>query len=136
MLRQFLYICRPNELLVVSGKSHRTNNGEPTTFTVVLAGTHFPLAVFADGRSHGSATDSDRAVDAQGAVEWRHSARHPRHRQRQDLLATQRFVYNAVERFLNMPRETIWQTAKQTLEGSLRDVISQLTPRAGQPRPD
>jgi len=39
-----------------------------------------------------------------------------------------RFVYNAVERFLNMPRETIWQTAKQTLEGSLRDVISQLTP--------
>ena len=39
-----------------------------------------------------------------------------------------RYVYNAVERFLNLPRESIWLTAKQTLEGSLRDVISQLTP--------
>ena len=30
MLRQFLYICRPNELLVVSGMSHRTSSGEQT----------------------------------------------------------------------------------------------------------
>ncbi len=38
------------------------------------------------------------------------------------------FVYNAVERFLTLPVAAIHMTAKQTLEGALRDVISQLTP--------
>jgi flotillin len=37
-------------------------------------------------------------------------------------------VHNAVERFLNLPPESIRQSAKQTLEGVLRGVISQLTP--------
>jgi len=34
----------------------------------------------------------------------------------------------ALERFLNMPRESIIQVAKDTLEGNLRGVLSQLTP--------
>jgi flotillin len=38
------------------------------------------------------------------------------------------YTYNAVERFLTLPPEAIHMTAKQTLEGALRDVISQLTP--------
>src|SRR6516162_9517243 len=38
------------------------------------------------------------------------------------------FIHNAVERFLNLPPENIRLSAKQTLEGALRDVISQLTP--------
>src|SRR5208337_1480990 len=38
------------------------------------------------------------------------------------------FTYNAVERFLTLPPQAIHMTAKQTLEGALRDVISQLTP--------
>lgn len=38
------------------------------------------------------------------------------------------YTYNAVERFLTLPPQAIHMTAKQTLEGALRDVISQLTP--------
>lgn len=35
---------------------------------------------------------------------------------------------NAIERFLTMPRKAIMQIAKETLEGNLRGVLSQLTP--------
>src|SRR5262249_7084336 len=38
------------------------------------------------------------------------------------------YIHNAVERFLNLPPENIRLSAKQTLEGVLRGVISQLTP--------
>jgi flotillin len=39
-----------------------------------------------------------------------------------------KFIYNAVERFLTLDPGVVYLTAKQTLEGALRDVISQLTP--------
>ena len=127
MLRQFLYICRPNELLVVSGKSHRTNHGEATTFTVVLAGTHFRIPFLQtvdrmDLRLIPIELSMPKALSSGGIPLDIHAIANVK------ISSDSRFVYNAVERFLNMPRETIWQTAKQTLEGSLRDVISQLTP--------
>ena len=127
MLRQFLYICRPNELLVVSGMSHRTSSGEQTTFTVVLSGTHFRLPFLQtvdrmDLRLIPIELSMPKALSSGGIPLDIHAIANVK------ISSDPRFVYNAVERFLNLPRETIWQTAKQTLEGSLRDVISQLTP--------
>lgn len=127
LLRQFLYICRPNELLVVSGKQHRTANGENTTFTVVLAGAHFRVPFLQtvdrmDLRLIPIELTIAKALSVGGIPLDIHAIANVK------ISSDPRFVYNAVERFLGMPRETIWQTAKQTLEGSLRDVISQLTP--------
>ena len=127
MLRQFLYICRPNELLVVSGKSHRSTTGEATTFTVVLSGTHFRIPFLQtvdrmDLRLIPIELSMPKALSSGGIPLDIHAIANVK------ISSDPRFVYNAVERFLGLPRETIWQTAKQTLEGSLRDVISQLTP--------
>lgn len=127
LLRQFLFICRPNELLVVSGKGHRTNTGETTTFTVVLSGAHFRIPFLQtvdrmDLRLIPIELSLPKALSAGGIPLDIHAIANVK------ISSDPRFVYNAVERFLGLPRETIWQTAKQTLEGSLRDVISQLTP--------
>ncbi|HMU37407.1 MAG TPA: SPFH domain-containing protein [Pseudomonadota bacterium] len=127
LLRQFLFICRPNELLVVSGKGHRTNTGETTTFTVVLSGAHFRIPFLQtvdrmDLRLIPIELSMPKALSAGGIPLDIHAIANVK------ISSDPRFVYNAVERFLGLPRETIWQTAKQTLEGSLRDVISQLTP--------
>jgi len=40
----------------------------------------------------------------------------------------ERFVYNAVERFLDLPIDNVRTAARQQIEGALRGVVSQLTP--------
>jgi flotillin len=123
----FLFICRPNEILVVSGKKHQLPSGEDSNFTVIQAGSHWQipfiqnvyrmdvrimpieLAVFKVLSNGGIPLDVHAIANVK-------------------ITSDPRYVYNAVERFLNVPKQVIQQTAKQTLEGSLREVISQLTP--------
>lgn len=127
LIRSFLYICRPNELLVVSGKKHRLPSGESRDFTVVLAGTHFRLPFLQavnrmDLRVIPIELSLVKVLSNGGIPLDVHAIANVK------ISSDPSYVYNAVERFLNLPRESIWLTAKQTLEGSLRDVISQLTP--------
>lgn len=127
LVRSCLYICRPNEMLVVAGKRHQTANGEGTNFTVILAGTHFQIPYLQtvnrmDLRVVPIELQVTKVLSNGGIPLDIHAIANVK------ISSDPRFVYNAVERFLGLPREAIWQTAKQTLEGSLRDVISQLTP--------
>lgn len=127
LLRQFLYICRPNELLVVAGKRHRMANGEYVNSTVVLAGAHFQLPFLQtvtrmDLRVIPIELTMTKVLSKGNIPLDIHAIANVK------VSSDPRYVYNAIERFLTRPREEIWQTAKQTLEGSLRDVIAQLTP--------
>ena len=127
LIRRYLYICKPNELLVVSGKKHRQPSGEVANFTVVLCGTHFRIPFLQivdrmDLRVIPIELHLAKVLSNGGIPLDVHAIANVK------ISSDPRYVYNAVERFLNLPRESIWQTAKQTLEGSLRDVISQLTP--------
>jgi flotillin len=127
LIRSHLYICRPNEMLVVSGKRHRLATGETANFTVILAGTHLRIPFLQkvdrmDLRIIPIELQVTKVLSNGGIPLDIHAIANVK------ISSDPRFVYNAVERFLGLPREAIWQTAKQTLEGSLRDVISQLTP--------
>jgi flotillin len=127
LVRRYLYICRPNELLVVSGRKHRLPSGETANFTAVLAGTHFRIPFLQmvdrmDLRIIPIELQMVKVLSNGGIPLDVHAIANVK------ISSDPRYVYNAVERFLNLPRESIWLTAKQTLEGSLRDVISQLTP--------
>lgn len=127
MFRRYLYICKPNELLVVAGKRHRMASGEFSNFTVVLAGTHLRVPFLQtvdrmDLRVIPIELQLAKVLSNGGIPLDIHAIANVK------ISSDPRYVYNAVERFLGLPREIIWQTAKQTLEGSLRDVISQLTP--------
>lgn len=127
LIRSHLYICRPNELLVVSGKQHRLANGEVSQTTVILAGTHLQMPFLQkvarmDLRVIPIELNVTKVLSNGGIPLDIHAIANVK------ISSDPRYVYNAVERFLGQPREAIWQTAKQTLEGSLRDVISQLTP--------
>jgi flotillin len=127
LVRSHLYICRPNEMLIISGKKHRLANGETANFTAILAGTHLRIPFLQkvdrmDLRIIPIELEVKRALSNGGIPLDIHAIANVK------VSSDPRFVYNAVERFLGLPREAIWQTAKQTLEGSLRDVIAQLTP--------
>jgi flotillin len=127
LLRSCLYICRPNELLVISGKRHRMANGEYSNSTVVLAGTVFQVPWLQkvnrmDLRVIPIELTMTKVLSKGNIPLDIHAIANVK------VSSDPRYVYNAIERFLSRPREEIWQTAKQTLEGSLRDVIAQLTP--------
>jgi flotillin len=125
--RQFLFICKPHELLVVSGRKHDLPGGKSLNFTVIQAGRHWRLPFLQsvkrmDVRLIPIELQVVRCLSMGGIPLDVHAIANVK------ITSDPRFVYNAVERFLDLPLENIRTAAKQTLEGLLRGVIAQLTP--------
>jgi flotillin len=127
LLRRFLFVCRPNELLVVAGKKHRLQSGESANYTVIQAGSHWRVPFLQtvarmDIRLMPIELSVAKVLSNGGIPLDVHAIANIK------VTSNPQYTYNAVERFLTLPPEAIHMTAKQTLEGALRDVISQLTP--------
>ncbi|HYV49239.1 MAG TPA: SPFH domain-containing protein [Myxococcaceae bacterium] len=127
LFRRFLFICRPNEVLVVSGKRHQQAGGGRSNFTVIQAGTHWRIPFFQtvyrmDTRLMPIELQVTRVLSTGGIPLDVHAIANVK------VTTDPRYVYNAVERFLGVDDSIIHRTAKQTLEGALREVVSQLTP--------
>ncbi|HEY2943640.1 MAG TPA: flotillin family protein [Vicinamibacteria bacterium] len=127
ILRQFLFICRPNEILLFSGRKHRLPDGSSVGYKVVRRGwaVRTPLVEMVSRMDMRlfmvevavinaySKGGIPLAVQAIANVKISSDARH---------------VRNAVERFLGTTPDQIAVVARQTLEGVLREVLAQLTP--------
>lgn len=125
--RAFLYICRPNEVLVVSGKRTVLPGGDKLNFAVIQAGRHWRVPfVQTVNRMDVRLIPIELAVTkvlSNGGIPLDvHAIANVK------ITSDVAYVHNAVERFLGLPPENIRLSAKQTLEGVLRGVISQLTP--------
>ncbi|HEY3815579.1 MAG TPA: SPFH domain-containing protein [Polyangiaceae bacterium] len=127
LLRRFLFVCRPNELLVVAGKKHTLPSGEAANYTVIQSGSHWRVPFLQrvsrmDLRLMPTELSVTKVLSNGGIPLDVHAIANIK------VTSHPQYTYNAVERFLTLPPEAIHMTAKQTLEGALRDVISQLTP--------
>jgi flotillin len=127
ILRRFLSVCRPNELLVVSGKKHRLSSGEAANYTVIQAGSlwrvpFLQIVARMDIRLVPIELAVSKVLSHGGIPLDVHAIANIK------ITSEPKFIYNAVERFLTLDPQAIYLTAKQTLEGALRDIISQLTP--------
>jgi flotillin len=127
LLRRFLFVCRPNELLVIAGKKHRLPSGETSNYTVIQAGSHWRLPFLQTvARMDIRLVPIELAVTkvlSHGGIPLDvHAIANIK------ITSEPKFIYNAVERFLTLDPSAVYSTAKQTLEGALRDIISQLTP--------
>jgi flotillin len=127
LLRRFLFVCRPNELLVIAGKKHTLPSGESANYTVIQSGSHWRVPFLQtvsrmDLRLMPTELAVTKVLSNGGIPLDVHAIANIK------VTSHPQFTYNAVERFLTLPPEAIHMTAKQTLEGALRDVISQLTP--------
>ena len=126
LIRKFRYICRPNEILIFTGRTYVLPNGQKAGTFVLNGGgkwkmpflervermdmTTIPIKVPASAYSKGGI---QLRVDAIANVKISNDERH---------------VRNAIERFLGRDRAEIAQVARQTLEGNLRGVLAKLTP--------
>ncbi len=126
VLRNLLYICGPNEVLIFSGTT-RQLEGRPVGYRIVKGGrsVRIPLLETVDRVDLTNMIIEVSVTNAyskggipltvQGVANVKIAGHEP-------------VLNNAIERFLGYARKDIVQVAKDTLEGNLRGVLSQLTP--------
>jgi len=128
IVRRLLYIARPNEALIFSGKAHTTEDGQKLGFRVVTSGRRafrIPVLERVD-RMDMTLIPIDVVVQnaySSGNIPLKiHAIANVK------IHSDTRYIHNAVERFLGRQRNEIQLVAQQTLEGALREVLAQLTP--------
>lgn len=126
-VRQFLFICPPSQILVFSGRKHRLPDGSVVGFKVLHGGRGLRWPILEqvsrmDVRLYGVEVAVQNAFSKGGIPLAVHAIANVK------VSTDTKHVRQAVERFLNAPPAQIILVAKQTLEGVLREVLSQLTP--------
>ncbi|MEC8382387.1 MAG: SPFH domain-containing protein [Myxococcota bacterium] len=126
--KQFLFIGRPNELLVFSGRKRKLANGTEIGYREVLGGgrawripilekvesmelTTIPIDIHVSNAYSKGGIPLD--VHAVANIKVSSESQH---------------VGNAIERFLGRDPREIQRVGKETLEGHLRGVLARLTP--------
>ena len=127
IVRQFLYICRPNEVLLFAGRKHRLPDGAEVGYKVVRRGWALRTPLLEtisrmDMRLLMVEVAVSNAYSKGGIPLSVHAIANVK------LSSDPTHIRNAVERFLGMTPEQIADVARQTLEGVLREVLAQLTP--------
>lgn len=127
-LRGFLYIARPNEALVFSGQRYKTDDGQDVGFRIVKSGHRVVRIPFLEIVSRLDMTVIPVDIVVNNAYSRGNIPLEIHAIANVKVHSQDKFLRNAVERFLNKSRADIELVAQQTLEGALREVLAQLTP--------
>jgi len=126
-VKSFLIIGRPNELLVFSGRQRTLEDGNKVGFRVLRGGRSVRIPILEqvdrmdlttmpiDIKIRGAYSKGNIPVNVDAVANAKITTDR----------TTQR---HAIERFLGTNKAEIRRVAKETLEGTLRGVIAQLTP--------
>ena len=128
LVRNVLYVCPPNEVLVLSGASRsQTSDGRVVHYRIVKGGRAWRVPLFEtvdsmdltnmiiELRVKGAYSKGGIPLTVHGVANIKVPGDEP-------------LIHNALERFLGKSRAEIMDVARETLEGNLRGVLSSLTP--------
>lgn len=125
--RYLLRICRPNEILIFSGRKHRSDDGHLVGYRVVFGGRGMRIPILETvNRMDVSLMSVPMQVSgaySEGGIPLNvHAIANVK-------VSTDRaIVGNAIERFLGRNPNEIARVVKETLEGHLRGVLATMTP--------
>jgi flotillin len=127
MYRYLLRICRPNEILIFSGRKHKADDGREVGYRVVFGGRgmRVPVVETVDRMDVGlmSVPMQVSGAYSEGGIPLNvHAIANVK------VSTDRRFVGNAIERFLGREKAEIARVVQQTLEGHLRGVLATMTP--------
>ncbi|MDX9719124.1 MAG: SPFH domain-containing protein [Myxococcota bacterium] len=116
-VKKFLYICRPHEMLVFTGRNQRIIfGGRAYKMPIVEQVARMDLRLFAVHiRIQGAFSKGNIPLSVHAIANVK-------------ISSDERFAIKAVERFLGQPNEEIKRVAKETLEGTLRGILATMTP--------
>jgi flotillin len=128
LVRNILYVCPPNEVLVLSGATRgQTSDGRTIHYRIVKGGRAWRVPLFEtvdsmdltnmiiELRVKGAYSKGGIPLTVHGVANIKVPGEEP-------------LIHNALERFLGKSRAEIMDVARETLEGNLRGVLSSLTP--------
>lgn len=126
VVKNLLYVCQPNEVLVFSGRARDSAQGL-VGYRVIKGGRAIRVPLFEtvdrmdltnmiiDITVKNAYSKGGIPLTVQGVANIKVPGELP-------------LLHNALERFLGRTREEIMQIARETLEGNLRGVLATLTP--------
>lgn len=127
LFRYLLRICRPNEILIFSGRKHKAADGSTVGYRVVFGGRgmRVPLLETVNQMDVSliSVPMSVQGAYSEGGIPLTVAAI-----ANIKVSTDRRFVGNAIQQFLGKGRNEIARVVKETLEGHLRGVCATLTP--------
>jgi flotillin len=124
---RFLYLCRPSEILIFSGRKHQLADGSIVGSRVVFGGRAWRIPII-ENVQRMQMLSMSIDVSVQGAYTKVGIPLKVRAIAVIKLSSDPSVVMNAIERFLGRGLGEIQQVAKETLEGNLRGVLATLTP--------
>lgn len=126
-LKNLLYVCEPNEVLVFSGARGSNIHGGRINYHVIKGGSQIKLPIvetvdrvdltnmIIEVIVRNAYSKGGIPLTVQGVANIKIPGEMP-------------LLHNALERFLGRSREDIMRVARETLEGNLRGVLAGLTP--------
>src|SRR5258706_3885229 len=125
--RSFLIICRPNEVVIFSGRRRRMADGSHVGYRIVVGGRAVRVHVVerVDRMSLLSTPIELSIANAysKGGIPLRvHAIANVK------ISSDRKVIGNAIERFLGRDPNEIARVARESLEGHLRGVLANLTP--------
>jgi flotillin len=127
IIKRFLYICRPNEVLIFSGRKYKMPDNTFRGNRVEFSGRHWrrPIVEKVDRMSLTIFTIEIISKDAYSRDGIPLSVRAIANVK---IANDRKYIHNAIERFLGQHRDALRRVAQETLEGNLRGVLGTMTP--------
>ncbi len=125
--KQFIFICRPDEVLIFSGRKRSMADGSEVGYRLVFGGRtlRVPLLERVDSMNLSTIPLDLHVTNAysKGGIPLNlHAISNVK------VSSDPHVIMNAVERFLGRDPAEISRVAKESLEGHLRGVLARLTP--------
>lgn len=126
-LNSFLCICKPNEVVIISGRKRTNKKGKIDGYRVLTGGRAISIPIMETVKRINVTTMpiriEVRQVYSKGGIPLNIQAI-----ANVKVSSNPEIVGNAIERFLDRDRKEIVRVAQETLEGNLRGVVTTLTP--------
>ena len=126
-INSFLCICKPNEVVILTGRKRQTKEGHEVGYHVFSGGRAISIPLLETVKRM-DVTTMPILVEVRNAYAKGGTPINIQAIANVKISSDPDVVGNAIERFLGRDRSEIVRVAKETLEGNLRGVVATLTP--------
>ncbi|NER39641.1 MAG: flotillin family protein [Oscillatoria sp. SIO1A7] len=126
-VNSFMSICKPNEILILSGRKRETKEGQSVGYRVIFGGRSIRIPIL-ETIKRMDMTTMPVPVEVSNAYSKGGTPLNIQAIANVKISSDPKVVGNAIERFLDRNRSEISRVARETLEGNLRGVVATLTP--------
>lgn len=127
VVKSLIIICPPNRVAVISGRERPTADGRTVGYRTVKGGRTIRIPLL-ESVSWMDLNNIPLEVSVQNAYSKGAIPLNVQGIANVKVSSNDSLLANSVERFLNVPHQSIAQIAKETLEANLRGVLATLTP--------